>query len=82
MPKGRKKLRGQPEIYDEVKGQVNLSLTPTGTRGLDELASQLELSRSELVERIGRGHLAVLSAEDKEIVKKSWPGKSFGCNRR
>jgi hypothetical protein len=30
-------------------------LTPTGVRGLDAVAAQMNLSRSELVERIGRG---------------------------
>lgn len=71
MPKkGQKKLKGQPEIYDEVKGQVNLSLTPTGTKGLDTLASTMGLSRSELAERIGRRLISVLTLEDKEVVKK------------
>lgn len=71
MPKKRqKKLKGQPEIYDEVKGQVNLSLTPTGTKGLDTLAGTMGLSRSELAERIGRRLISVLTPEDKEVVKK------------
>lgn len=71
MPKqGQKKLRGQPEIYDEVKGQVNLSLTPTGTKGLDTLAASMDLSRSELVERIGRKLICILTLEEKEVVKK------------
>ncbi|HEY9711110.1 MAG TPA: hypothetical protein V6D48_23080 [Oculatellaceae cyanobacterium] len=71
MPKkGQKKLRGQPEIYDEVKGQVNLSLTPTGTLGLDTLAASMGLSRSELVERIGRNLIFLLTLEEKEVVKK------------
>jgi hypothetical protein len=33
---------------------VTLSLTPTAVDGLDELAKLLNVSRSELVERIGR----------------------------
>jgi hypothetical protein len=71
MPKkGQKKLRGQPEIYDEVKGQVNLSLTPTGTLGLDTLAASMSLSRSELVERIGRNLIFILTPEEKQVVKK------------
>jgi len=71
MPQKRqKKLRGQPEIYSEVKGQVNVALTKTGVQGLDELATAMNLSRSELVEQIGRGLIPVLSLEDREAVKK------------
>lgn len=70
MPKkGQKKLRGQPELYDEVKGQVNLSLTKTGTQGIDELAESIGLSRSEFVEQIGRRLLAVLTPEEAKSVK-------------
>ena len=69
MPeKGRKKLRGQPELYDEVKGQVNLSLTATGVQGLDALAKNMGLSRSELVEQIGRGLLPVLSPQEQTAL--------------
>ncbi|MBD2019059.1 ribbon-helix-helix protein, CopG family [Leptolyngbya sp. FACHB-36] len=72
MPKkGQKKLRGQPEIYNEVKGQVSLSMTQTGVRGLDELAATMGLSRSEFVEQVGRRLIAVLSLEDRESVKQA-----------
>jgi hypothetical protein len=73
MPKkGQKKLRGQPEIYDEVKGQVSLSLTRTGVQGIDELATTMGLSRSEFVEQIGRRLISVVSGEDKEAIKKPY----------
>lgn len=73
MPrKGQKKLRGQPEIYSEVKGQVNLSLTKSGVQGIDELATTMGLSRSEFVEQIGRRLISILSLEDKEAVKKPY----------
>ena len=55
MPKGKKTPQGYPELYDEVKKRVNLSLTPTAIAGLDKLSQELNLSRSELVEQIGRG---------------------------
>ncbi len=55
MSKGKKTSKGYPEFYDEVKKRVNLSLTPTGIAGLDKLSQELNLSRSELVEQIGRG---------------------------
>ena len=55
MPKGQKKLKGVPDLHDEVKKRANLSLTPTAIAGLDKLSQELNLSRSELVEQIGRG---------------------------
>ena len=71
MPeKGRKKIRGQPELYDEVKGQVNLSLTETGVQGLDSLAKKMGLSRSEFIEQIGRGILPVLSSQEKAALRQ------------
>ncbi|MEP0811380.1 hypothetical protein [Coleofasciculus sp. FACHB-SPT9] len=57
--KGRKSMRGQPEAYDELKKIVSLSLTPTALAGLDESSARLNISRSELVERIGRGLLTI-----------------------
>jgi hypothetical protein len=53
--KGFKNVPGIPELYDEVKIRRSMTLTPTAIKGLNELAKQRELSRSELVERIGRG---------------------------
>lgn len=70
MPKkGQKKLRGQPELYEEVKGQVSLSMTKTGVQGIDELATTMGLSRSEFVEQIGRRLISVISSEDAESIK-------------
>jgi hypothetical protein len=57
--KGVKSMRGQPELYDELKKIVSLSLTPTALAGLDESSKRLNISRSELVERIGRGLLTI-----------------------
>ncbi len=57
--KGVKSMRGQPEVYDELKKIVSLSLTPTALAGLDESSKRLNISRSELVERIGRGLLTI-----------------------
>lgn len=65
MPKGQKKSKGVPELHDEVKKRVNLSLTPTAIAGLDKLAQEFNLSRSELVEQIGRGSIPL--AEQKSL---------------
>ena len=68
MPRGQKKSKGYPELYDEVKKRVNLSLTPTAIAGLDELSQELDLSRSELVEQIGRGLIPL--AEQKSLSEE------------
>jgi hypothetical protein len=59
VQKGRKSLRGQPEIYDEIKKIASFSITPTAIDGLRKISSELNLSRSELIERIGRGVFAI-----------------------
>lgn len=61
--KGVKSRRGCPEIYDELKKPITVALTPTAVRGLDELSAAMQLSRSELVERIGRKILTVADLE-------------------
>ncbi len=53
--KGIKSQRGQGEMYGEVKRAQTLSLTRTAVLGLDELARSRGISRSELVEQVGRG---------------------------
>ena len=68
MSKGKKTSKGYPELYDEVKKRVNLSLTPTAIAGLDELAQELGLSRSELVEQVGRGLIPL--AEQKSLSEE------------
>ena len=74
MPKGRKRIRGVPELHDELKTRVNLSLTPTGSAGLDVLAAERGLSRSELVERIGRGQICIVDYQN-------FPNdRDFSCN--
>lgn len=46
---------GRPGLYSEPKEKVSLALTKTAIRNLEELASQLGVSRSELVEQVARG---------------------------
>lgn len=60
MPKGKKRMKGEPVYHDEVKKSLNLTVTPTGARGLEELAQEFGLkSKSELVDQIGRRILVV-----------------------
>lgn len=64
--KGIKSMRGRPEMYSEVKAKVSFTLTPTAVEGLDSLSSALNLSRSELVERIGRAIIPIQSTLPKQ----------------
>jgi hypothetical protein len=45
--------------YGEKKVYMNNAVTPTAQSGLDAIAKSWNLSRSELLERIGRGILQV-----------------------
>jgi hypothetical protein len=59
LRKGVKSMRGQPELYDELKEVVSFCLTPTARAGLERISEQLKISRSELIERVGRGLLTI-----------------------
>ncbi len=60
MPKGKKRVKGEPVDQDELKKSLNLTITPTGVQGLEEIAQDLGLkSKSELVDLIGRRILLV-----------------------
>lgn len=54
MPE-KKRGRGQPRHYEERKEKVTLRITPTAIASLDAFATQLNISRSEFVERLARG---------------------------
>ena len=58
---GRKGIQGQPEMYDEHKKRVNISLTPTAVERLDALAGSMDVSRSELIEQVARGTIPLLT---------------------
>lgn len=70
--KGQKGSRGQADMYDEVKGRYNMTLTPTAVKGLDALAKSMNLSRSELVEQFGRGKIPTLTPELAQQLGKPW----------
>jgi len=76
MPKGKKRTRGEPVYHNELKKSLNLTVTPTGAEGLEQLAQELGFhSKSELVDRIGRRLLTispvVLTQGDREEISKS-----------
>lgn len=57
--KDKKCERGKPLYYEELKGRLSLSLTPTAKQSLEDMAAQEKCSISELLERWVRGRLRV-----------------------
>lgn len=49
--------------HGEIRKPVSLGLTPGAVKGLDSQAKQLGISRSDLVERIGRGEISLTGPE-------------------
>ncbi len=71
MPRrGQKSNKGQPELYDEVKKRVNITITPTGWDRLDDLAWSRRLSKSELIEQIARGEYLLVRINEAESLGK------------
>lgn len=63
---GAKRVKGEGVLYNEVKTPVQLRLTPTAIASLDAFATQLNISRSEFVEKLARGDgeaIALLTQE-------------------
>ncbi len=60
---GVQSKRGQPELYDELKQPCSVALTATGLAGLDAISRELKISRSQLVEKIGRGEIKIVLLE-------------------
>ncbi len=74
-------MRDQPEIYNELKKITSFSITPTARLGLKQLSEQLNISCSELIERIGRGLLTINENELKtEVDEKSEPMELEGLS--
>jgi len=63
--RNRQSLKNVPDYWDELKRTYSMTLTPTSAANLDAIAQQLEISRSELVEQIGRGIIGLKL--DKEV---------------
>ncbi|MBE9208825.1 ribbon-helix-helix protein, CopG family [Nostoc sp. LEGE 06077] len=55
--------------YEEPKIRVNISLTQTSIQTLDRKATQMGLSRSELIETMARQE-SELSVAEKELLGK------------
>jgi hypothetical protein len=60
----------EPAFYDEMKKRVGISVTPTALEGFDEHATTWDVSKSELIERIGRG---IIPAKPQEVERLGNP---------
>jgi hypothetical protein len=79
--KPQKNKGGRPGLYKEPKQTISLSVTRSAVQYLDELAEERGLSRSELVEQIGRGIISLTepNPEDIEVVAFSlWELNQLG----
>ncbi|MEA5579544.1 hypothetical protein [Anabaena sp. UHCC 0451] len=65
MPKAKHREHG------ELKKVISLGLTPTGLQGLDTQAQKMGVSRSQLIEMIGRGEIPI-NGVDKQLLGESY----------
>jgi transposase len=64
----KKRIKGEPALYDEFKTRATMTLTPTAIKELDKKATELGITRSELVERFARGIIELPQQE--QLAKK------------
>lgn len=73
-----KRLPGRMPFYGRAKAKTTLSVSVEGLEGLDQIARGFGCSRSELIDRIGRGMIPLLSsdAEVGQAIKKPQRSRS------
>ncbi len=69
----KKRIKDQPAIYDEMKTRATMTLTPTAIKELDKKATELGITRSELVERFARGIIELPQQEQLSKKRKRSP---------
>ena len=68
MQPAHKSMRGVPEtVYGELKKITSFSLTPTAYEKLKQLSQELNLSASELLERLARKETEVRRLFEPEV---------------
>ena len=67
----RPRTKGEPAFYDEMKKRAGISVTPKALEGFDERAAAWDVSKSELIERIGRGIIPLLSPQEVDRLGES-----------
>jgi hypothetical protein len=58
-PASLENLKPRETFYDERKERKQIIVTPTGWAGFKELAQEIGLSASELIEQIGRREIEI-----------------------
>lgn len=64
---GQQCRRGEPIFYSEKKKPISLTLTPTAIEKLTQMAIELSVSRSEVIEQLLR---EITQTEVKEILER------------
>lgn len=71
MTENDRPIMGRQPRYSAPKSRTTLSISIEGLAGLDELAEQWNLSRSELVELVGRKKFLLVPDGEAELLGKS-----------
>ena len=78
MPKGSNPISlknltrdGRPSEYDEPKKDRRLTITETGWSGVRKLIGSMDMSVSEFLEKLGRGQIIVMQAQEIEAIEDS-----------
>lgn len=66
----KKRVKDQPALYDEIKTRATMTLTPTAIKELDRKATELGITRSELVEQFARGIIKLPQQEQPAKKRK------------
>jgi hypothetical protein len=67
---GKKRTKGVPVFWDELKSKRTLTLTDTAWNQLGTKAEELGVSKSELIEALSRSVIPVLESEEVEALGK------------
>lgn len=70
MTENDRPIMGRQPRYSAPKSRTTLSISVEGLAGLDELAAQWNLSRSELVELVGRKKFLLVPDSEAELLGK------------
>ena len=90
-PHSQGNLQPRETIYGEAKKRREVMVTAAGWDGFKALATKMELSASELVERLGRGTIPVDPASGDVLRVERWGythchavdalGNKYACKR-
>ena len=67
---GKKRVKGEPIFYDEVKKDTIFMLTETARQQIKQKADELGISRSEVIERFARGIIELPQQEQSAKKRK------------